>query len=60
VIVVIDAATTIPLAVQVVPIPEHDTRSRRALVTQARTNLAGHARRQKVVVDRGCLAGPAL
>ena len=57
VIVWIDAATKIPLAVKVVPIQEHATRSLRALVTQARTNLAGHARLHKVVFDRGVLAG---
>jgi DDE family transposase len=56
-IVLIDAHTKIPLAATVVPIQEHETLSLRALVTQARTNLAGHARLHKVVFDRGCLAG---
>jgi len=60
VIVLIDAATKIPLAVKVVPIQEHETLSLRALVTQARTNLAGHARLHKVVFDRGLLAGTDL
>jgi hypothetical protein len=59
-IVVIDARTTIPLAATVVPIQEHATLSWRALVTQARTNLAGHARLHKVVFDRGLLDGPDL
>jgi hypothetical protein len=56
-IVLIDAATKIPLAVKVVPIHEHEVLSMRALVTQARTNLAGHARLHKVVFDRGFLDG---
>lgn len=60
VIILIDAATKIPLAVKVVPIQEHDTLSLRALVTQARTNLAGSARLYKVVFDRGFLAGTDL
>ena len=38
------AVPTMPLAVQVVPIQAPESRSWRALVTQARTNLAGHAR----------------
>ena len=54
-IVLIDALTKIPLAVQVVPIHEHEVLSMRALVTQARTNLAGCARLYKVVFDRGFL-----
>jgi hypothetical protein len=58
-IVLIDARTKIPLAVRVVPIQEHEGLSRRALVTQARTNLAGSARLHKVVLDRGFLAGTA-
>jgi hypothetical protein len=60
VIVLIDAATKIPLAVQVVPIQEHEGLSLRALVTQARTNLAGAAHLHKVVFDRGFLAGTDL
>jgi hypothetical protein len=48
-IVVIDARTKMPRAAQVVPIQAHATLSLRALVTPARTNLAGHARVQKVV-----------
>ena len=60
VIVLIDAATKIPLAVKVVPIQEHDTLSLRALVTQACTNLAGVARLHTVVFDRGFLAGTDL
>ena len=43
-IVLIDARTKIPLAAKVVPIQEHEALCLRALVTQARTNLAGHAR----------------
>jgi hypothetical protein len=59
-IVLIDALTKIPLAVTVVPIHEHEVLSMRALVTQARTNLAGHARLHKVVFDRGFLDGADL
>jgi hypothetical protein len=59
-IVLIDAQTKIPLAGQVVPIHEHEVLSMRALVTQARTNLAGHARLHKVVFDRGFLDGVDL
>ena len=56
----IDARPKIPLAATVVPIQEPETLSRRALVKQARTNLAGHARLHQVVFDRGFLDGTAL
>jgi hypothetical protein len=59
-IVLIDAATTMPLAGKVVPIQEHEVLSMRALVTQARTNLAGHARLHKVIFDKGFLDGTDL
>jgi hypothetical protein len=59
-IVVMDAATKMPLAGKVVPIQEHEVLSMRALVTQARTNLAGHARLHKVVFDQGFLDGTDL
>jgi hypothetical protein len=59
-IVMIDARTKIPLAVTVVPIHEHAGLSMRALVTQARTNLAGLTRLHKVVFDRGFLDGADL
>jgi len=59
-IVLIEARTKIPLAATVVPIQEHEVLSTRALVTQARTNLAGHARLHKVVFDRGFLDGVDL
>jgi hypothetical protein len=59
-IVLIDARTKIPLAAKVVPIQEHETLSLRALVTQARTNLAGHTRLHKVVFDKGFLDGGDL
>jgi len=42
-----------PLAGQGVPSNAPEVRSRRALVTQARTNLAGHARLHKGVFDQG-------
>ena len=60
VLLLIDAVTKIPLAVTVVQIQEHEILSLRALVTQARTNLAGHARRHKVVCARGFLDGTDL
>jgi hypothetical protein len=56
----IDAVTKIPLAVKVGQIQEHETLWTRALVTQARTNLAGYARLHKIVFDRGFLAGTDL
>jgi hypothetical protein len=59
-IVLIDAATKIPVAVKVVPIHEHEVLSMRALVTQARMNLAGDARLHKMVFDRGFLDGVDL
>ena len=59
-IVLIEARTKIPLAATVVPIQEHETLSLRALITQARTNLAGHARLHKVVFDKGFLDGVDL
>jgi hypothetical protein len=59
-IVLIDARTKIPLAGQVVPIHEHEVLSMRALVTQARSNLAGHVRLHKVVFDKGFLDGVDL
>ena len=43
-----------------VPIHEHEVLSMRALVTQARTNLAGFTRLHKVVFDRGFLDGADL
>ena len=58
--VLIEARTKIPLAAKVVPIQEHETLSLRALVTQARTNLASRARLHKVVFDKGFLDGVDL
>jgi hypothetical protein len=59
-IVLIDAHTKIPLAATVVPIHEHEVLSMRALVAQARTNLATYARLYKVVFDKGFLDGVDL
>jgi Transposase DDE domain len=56
-IVLIEARTKIPLAATVVPFQEHETLSLRALITQARANLAGHVRLHKVVFDTGFLDG---
>jgi hypothetical protein len=58
--VLIDAHPKIPLAAAAVPIQAPETLSLRALVRQARTNLAGAAHLAKVVFDRGVLAGPEL
>jgi Transposase DDE domain len=60
VLLLIDAATKIPLAVKVGKIQEHETHWTRALVTQARAHLAGYARLHKVVFDRGFLDGTDL
>jgi hypothetical protein len=60
VLLLIDAITKIPLAVKVGKIQEHETHWTRALVTQARANLAGHTRLHKVVFDKGFLDGTDL
>jgi Transposase DDE domain len=60
VLLLIDAVTKIPLAVKVGPIQEHEALWARALVTQARMNLAGDARLAKVVFDKGFLDGTTL
>jgi hypothetical protein len=60
VMLLVDAATKIPLAVKVGPIQEHESHWTRALVTQARANLAGAARLHTVVFDRGFLDGTDL
>jgi len=54
-LVLIDAQTKIPMAATIGPIQEDETLALRALVTQARTNLAGHARLHKGVFEKGCL-----
>jgi Transposase DDE domain len=59
-LILIDTQTKIPLAGTVVQIQEHDTLFLRALVTQARANLAGDARLHQVVFDQACLAGTDL
>jgi hypothetical protein len=60
VLLLIDAVTKIPLAVKVGTIEEHESHWTRALVTQARANLAGAARLHKVVFDKGFLDGTDL
>jgi hypothetical protein len=60
VLLLIDAATKIPLAVKVGKIEEHESHWMRALITQARMNLAGAARLHQVVFDRGFLDGTDL
>src|SRR6266545_7664747 len=56
----IDAVTKIPLAVKVGQIQEHEALWARALVTQARMNLAGYTRLAKVVFDQGFWDGTTL
>jgi hypothetical protein len=60
VLLLLDALTKIPLAVKVGKIQAHETHWTRALVTQARANLAGHARLHTVVLDRGFWDGTDL
>jgi hypothetical protein len=60
VLLLIDAATKLPLAVKVGTIEEHETHWTRALVTQARANVAGAAHLHKVVFDKGFLDGTDL
>jgi hypothetical protein len=56
----IDARTKIPLAGKVGKIHEHEALWTRALVTQARLNLAGAARLHTVIFDKGFLDGSTL
>jgi Transposase DDE domain len=60
VLLLIEAVTKIPLAVKVGPIQEPEALCARALVTQARMNLAGYAHLAKVVFDKGFLDGTTL
>jgi hypothetical protein len=60
VLLLIDALSKIPLAVKVAKIHEHEALWTRALVTQARMNLAGVARLHKVIFDQGFLDGTTL
>jgi hypothetical protein len=60
VLLLIDALTKIPLAVNVGKMHEHEALWTRALVTQARMNLAGVARWHKVIFDQGFLDGTTL
>jgi hypothetical protein len=59
-ILLIEAHTRIPLAVKVGKIHEHEGLWMRVLVIQAQANLAGVARLDKLVVDRGFLDGVDL
>jgi hypothetical protein len=60
VLLLIEAVTHMPLAVKVGPIQEHEALWARALVTQARMNLAGYAHLAKVVFDKGFWDGTTL
>lgn len=53
-----DAVTKIPLAVNVGQMQEHETRWTRALVTQARLHRQGEARLHTVIFDQGFWDGP--
>jgi hypothetical protein len=59
VLLLIDAATKMPLAVKVGQIEAHESHWVRVLITQARMHLAGWARLHQVVFERGCLDGTA-
>ena len=56
----IDAVTTMPLAVTVGPIQAHEVLWARPLVTHARMNVAGASRLAKVVFDQGFWDGTTL
>jgi hypothetical protein len=56
----IDAATKLPLAVNVGQMQAPEARWTRALVTQAGLHLQGDARLHKVVFDTGVVEGPTL
>jgi hypothetical protein len=60
VLLLIDAATKTPLAVNVGPLQEHEALWTRALVTQVRLNLQGEAQLHKVLFDQGFLDGTTL
>jgi hypothetical protein len=60
VLILIDAATKMPLAVKVGQSEAHETHWTRALVTQARANLAGVAHLHTVVFEKGFLDGSDL
>jgi hypothetical protein len=60
VLILIDAATKMPLTVKVGKSEEPETPWTQALVPQARTNLAGVARLHNVVFDRGFWDGSDL
>ena len=59
-LVMIEVRTKLPLAAKVVPIQDHEATLTRELVSQARANLAPHARLRRVVFDRGFLDGADL
>ena len=59
-LVMIEVRTKLPLAAKVVPIQDHEATLTRELVSQARANLAPHARLSRVVFDRGFLDGADL
>ena len=59
-LVMIEVRTKLPLAAKVVPIQDHEATLTRELVSQARANLAPHARLRRVVFDRGFLDGAEL
>jgi hypothetical protein len=60
VLLLIEAVSKMPLAVKVGQIREHEMLGGRALVTQARLNLAVGSRMAKVVFDKGFVNGTTL
>jgi hypothetical protein len=58
--VVWDSQSTLPLAMRFATIEVHDTQLAREVVSQAITNLEGHARIVSLACDRGFLDGPFL
>jgi len=59
-IVLIEAITKMPLAAKVVQMQDHAALCTRARVTHAQKNLADHARRRRVLCERGFLDGADL
>ena len=59
-LVMIEGRTKLPLAAKVVQIQDHEAPFPQELVTQARTNLADHARLRRGLFDRGFLDGADL
>lgn len=59
-IVLVDLATLIPVAIKIVQIQEHEAPHLLALLAQAQQNLAPYSRITSLVVDRAYVDGPTL